>query len=57
MFGDQPVVQPGAHEEAPRSFARTSVHPPKSFTGHVKDWTGPEFLNNGHSMEIFAGRA
>ena len=39
LFRERIIEQPVAEEHSSRGFARTSVHPPKSFSGHVKDWT------------------
>ena len=38
LFSDQPVVQTVMKEKVSQAFAKTSVHPPKSFTGNIKDW-------------------
>ena len=38
-FGERIIEEPVAEEYLSRGFARTSVHPPKSFSDHVKDWT------------------
>ena len=39
LFRERIMEQPVAEEQLSRGFARTSVHPPKSFSGHIKDWT------------------
>ena len=37
LFRERIVEQPVAEEQSSRGFARTSVYPPKSFSGHIKD--------------------
>ena len=39
LFRERIVEQPVTEEQLSLRFARASVHPPKSFSGHAKDWT------------------